>query len=95
MSPMRSARAWASLPLAPPPSIPPSIPGDRMSCWASLNWRSSWLTSWVVVPLPRAMREPPATPSMSAGVAALVAGHGADDRLDLGHLAVVDAGLLA
>ena len=62
-----SAMAWASFAL-PPPSSPPSMPGDRISCWASLNCRSRAFTSCVVVPLPRAMRMR-RDPSITAGSA--------------------------
>jgi len=60
-----------------------------MSCWASLNWRRSWLTSWVEVPLPVAMRlrRPP---SMRAGSARSLPSW-MDDGLDLGELTIVDA----
>ncbi len=80
----------ANLP-PPPPSIPPRLPGTRISCWASLNWRSSWFTSWVCGPAPPG--DPGAPGSVdNGGIDPFTRGHGTDDGLDLGHLAVVDVG---
>src|ERR1700752_2952570 len=74
--------------MPPPPAMLP-MPLKSLDIWVC--WRRRLLTSWTVVPEPRAMRLR-RVPFVVGGVGALLGGHGVDDGLDAGELGLVDVG---